>query len=178
MSLSNLFLPRASTHAVYRYRNVYFHKRKGFLSRAEAVALTVRVETKNTWARDDPAILILIAACLTGMYQAFKPLLYVLIWQVSVRGCLVSRIFVWPTTGHTTSPPDDLPRLSIGWYSCSDYSVVCLYLNQMHPVSHFLLGSFQTAYLYPLHHMRHLQIRRWSGLTPLMFTPMPSFLFT
>ena len=23
-------------------------------------------ETKNTWARDDPAILILIAACLTG----------------------------------------------------------------------------------------------------------------
>ncbi|KAI0318797.1 UNC-50-like protein [Amylostereum chailletii] len=30
------------------YRNVYFHK-----------------QTKNTWARDDPAILILISACLT-----------------------------------------------------------------------------------------------------------------
>ena len=24
------------------------------------------LETKNTWARDDPAILVLIAACLTG----------------------------------------------------------------------------------------------------------------
>lgn len=32
-----------------RYRNVYFHK-----------------QTKNTWARDDPAILVLIAACLVG----------------------------------------------------------------------------------------------------------------
>ncbi|KAI0341392.1 UNC-50-like protein [Trametopsis cervina] len=30
------------------YKNVYFHK-----------------QTKNTWARDDPAILILVAACLT-----------------------------------------------------------------------------------------------------------------
>jgi hypothetical protein len=25
------------------------------------------LETKNTWARDDPAILILVAACLTSM---------------------------------------------------------------------------------------------------------------
>jgi len=24
-------------------------------------------ETKNTWARDDPAIIVLIAACLVGM---------------------------------------------------------------------------------------------------------------
>lgn len=27
------------------------------------------VETKNTWARDDPAIIILIAACLFGLYR-------------------------------------------------------------------------------------------------------------
>jgi len=28
-------------------------------------------ETKNTWARDDPAILVLIGACLCGMFHIF-----------------------------------------------------------------------------------------------------------
>jgi len=31
-----------------------------------ATRLTNNVETKNTWARDDPAILILLSACLCG----------------------------------------------------------------------------------------------------------------
>ena len=38
--------------------------------------MTPRPETKNTWARDDPAILILLAACLTGSPR--------LIWQFEV----------------------------------------------------------------------------------------------
>jgi hypothetical protein len=29
------------------------------------------LETKNTWARDDPAILVLIGACLCGMLRVF-----------------------------------------------------------------------------------------------------------
>ena len=29
------------------------------------------LETKNTWARDDPAILVLIGACLCGMFHVF-----------------------------------------------------------------------------------------------------------
>ena len=33
------------------------------------------VETKNTWARDDPAIIILIAACLFGLYRL--PLMFI-----------------------------------------------------------------------------------------------------
>ena len=37
-------------------------------------------ETKNTWARDDPAILILVSACLFGernAYAAANPLLMI-----------------------------------------------------------------------------------------------------
>ena len=30
------------------------------------------LETKNTWARDDPAILVLIGACLCGMFRVFS----------------------------------------------------------------------------------------------------------
>lgn len=29
------------------------------------------LETKNTWSRDDPAILVLIGACLCGMFYTF-----------------------------------------------------------------------------------------------------------
>ncbi|KAI0765396.1 UNC-50-like protein [Fomes fomentarius] len=45
------------------YRNVYFHK-----------------QTKNTWARDDPAILILIAACLCVSAIAWSVVYSFSIW--------------------------------------------------------------------------------------------------
>ncbi|KAI0654873.1 UNC-50-like protein [Cubamyces menziesii] len=45
------------------YRNVYFHK-----------------QTKNTWARDDPAILILIAACLCVSAVAWSVVYSYSIW--------------------------------------------------------------------------------------------------
>lgn len=32
------------------------------------------LETKNTWARDDPAILVLIGACLCGTFHIFQSL--------------------------------------------------------------------------------------------------------
>jgi len=46
------------------YRNVYFHK-----------------QTKNTWARDDPAILVLLAACLTVAAIAWSIVWYYSPWQ-------------------------------------------------------------------------------------------------
>ncbi|KAI0747165.1 UNC-50-like protein [Daedaleopsis nitida] len=45
------------------YRNVYFHK-----------------QTKNTWARDDPAILILIAACLCVSAVAWSVVYSYSVW--------------------------------------------------------------------------------------------------
>ncbi|PIL27859.1 hypothetical protein GSI_11013 [Ganoderma sinense ZZ0214-1] len=45
------------------YRNVYFHK-----------------QTKNTWARDDPAILILIAACLCVSAVAWSVVYSYTVW--------------------------------------------------------------------------------------------------
>ncbi|KLO14019.1 UNC-50-like protein [Schizopora paradoxa] len=46
------------------YRNVYFHK-----------------QTKNTWARDDPAILVLISACLTVSAIAWSIVWYYSAWE-------------------------------------------------------------------------------------------------
>ncbi|KAI5117752.1 hypothetical protein M0805_000596 [Coniferiporia weirii] len=46
------------------YRNVYFHK-----------------QTKNTWARDDPAILVLIGACLTVSAIAWSIVWYYSPWE-------------------------------------------------------------------------------------------------
>lgn len=51
---------------------MYFHKR---MSKHDDVCDLLGymfcLETKNTWARDDPAILVLIGACLCGMLRAF-----------------------------------------------------------------------------------------------------------
>ena len=50
-----------------RYRNVYFHKRWYHYTLLSAFHTThVNKETKNTWARDDPAILILMAGGMFG----------------------------------------------------------------------------------------------------------------
>ncbi|TCD68368.1 hypothetical protein EIP91_010877 [Steccherinum ochraceum] len=46
------------------YRNVYFHK-----------------QTKNTWARDDPAILILLSACLVVSAIAWSVVYSYSVWQ-------------------------------------------------------------------------------------------------
>lgn len=51
-----------------RYRNVYYHKREQ--AQVQRISFPIDhplfVETKNTWARDDPAILILLFGCLLG----------------------------------------------------------------------------------------------------------------
>ncbi|KAI9061610.1 UNC-50-like protein, partial [Trametes sanguinea] len=71
------------------YRNVYFHK-----------------QTKNTWARDDPAILILIAACLCvtavawsvvysyGFWGAIE-LAFLMIFRDFFLGGIVVATIIW-----------------------------------------------------------------------------------
>ena len=55
-----------------RYRNVYFHKRMQEYDQVPVLpAYMSCLETKNTWARDDPAILVLIGACLCGMFRIY-----------------------------------------------------------------------------------------------------------
>ncbi|THG98900.1 hypothetical protein EW026_g3376 [Hermanssonia centrifuga] len=82
------------------YRNVYFHK-----------------QTKNTWARDDPAILILIAACLTvsatawsvvysyGPLQAIELALLMIFRDFLLVGVIVATFLWFFSNRILVSPP-------------------------------------------------------------------------
>ncbi|KAJ7636923.1 UNC-50 [Roridomyces roridus] len=81
------------------YRNVYFHK-----------------QTKNTWARDDPAILVLISACLgvsaiawsliysLGIIQALQLALIMILRDFLLSGVVISTI-LWQVSRTFLVPP-------------------------------------------------------------------------
>ncbi|KAJ7718696.1 UNC-50 [Mycena maculata] len=81
------------------YRNVYFHK-----------------QTKNTWARDDPAILVLISACLCvaavawslvyslSLWQALELALLMILRDFLLSGIIISTI-LWQTSRIFLLPP-------------------------------------------------------------------------
>ncbi|KZS97176.1 UNC-50 protein [Sistotremastrum niveocremeum HHB9708] len=82
------------------YRNVYFHK-----------------QTKNTWARDDPAILVLISACLAvaaiawSVVYAFTPLqalrlVFLMIFRdFLLSGAIVASLLSFFANRALLSPP-------------------------------------------------------------------------
>ncbi|OSX63754.1 hypothetical protein POSPLADRAFT_1139493, partial [Postia placenta MAD-698-R-SB12] len=82
------------------YRNVYFHK-----------------QTKNTWARDDPAILILIAGCLCvsaiawsvvysySPLQAVKLALFMILRDFLLVGAVIATILWFFSNRMLLSPP-------------------------------------------------------------------------
>ncbi|KAJ3760387.1 UNC-50 [Lentinula raphanica] len=82
------------------YRNVYFHK-----------------QTKNTWARDDPAILVLIAACLTvsavlwsfaysySPHQALRLALYMIFRDYLMTGLVVATVLWLVSNRLLVAPP-------------------------------------------------------------------------
>ncbi|PFH47717.1 hypothetical protein AMATHDRAFT_67054 [Amanita thiersii Skay4041] len=82
------------------YRNVYFHK-----------------QTKNTWARDDPAILVLIAACLFvsaiawavvysySVAQAAKLAILMILRDYLLSGMIVASILWFISNRLLLSPP-------------------------------------------------------------------------
>ncbi|KAJ4466988.1 UNC-50 [Lentinula aciculospora] len=82
------------------YRNVYFHK-----------------QTKNTWARDDPAILVLIAACLFvsaitwsfaysyTVRQAFKLALFMILRDYLLTGIVVATVLWLVSNRLLVAPP-------------------------------------------------------------------------
>lgn len=107
------FTYRAVTDLCRRYRNVYFHKRALCMFRCLSKVLIEYTETKNTWARDDPAILILIAGCLTGPYPIttlFRRLTFC--FHFSRRNSLVHSMAPHPRLSTQSRRPDDHPRLS------------------------------------------------------------------
>ncbi|KAJ7033098.1 UNC-50 [Mycena alexandri] len=81
------------------YRNVYFHK-----------------QTKNTWARDDPAILVLISACLCvsafawslvyslSILQALQLALLMILRDFLLSGVVISTI-LWQVSRTFLVPP-------------------------------------------------------------------------
>ncbi|KII91286.1 hypothetical protein PLICRDRAFT_38019 [Plicaturopsis crispa FD-325 SS-3] len=82
------------------YRNVYFHK-----------------QTKNTWARDDPAVLILIGACLCvsavawsvvysySIRRAIELALLMILRDYLLTGAVVATIFWFFSNRVLLSPP-------------------------------------------------------------------------
>jgi len=82
------------------YRNVYFHK-----------------QTKNTWARDDPAILVLIAACLCvsavawavvyslSLLEALKLAVLMIMRDFLLTGVVVATILWFISNKLLLSPP-------------------------------------------------------------------------
>ncbi|KAL9709826.1 hypothetical protein Ac2012v2_006880 [Leucoagaricus gongylophorus] len=82
------------------YRNVYFHK-----------------QTKNTWARDDPAILVLIAACLTaaaiawgivykiGLWATLSLVLFMILRDFLLSGIIIATILWFISNRMLLSPP-------------------------------------------------------------------------
>ncbi|KAJ6572091.1 UNC-50-like protein [Mycena capillaripes] len=91
------------------YRNVYFHK-----------------QTKNTWARDDPAILVLISACLCvsavawsliyslGILQALQLALLMILRDFLLVGVVISTI-LWQVSRTFLLPPaTPVPAPSLG----------------------------------------------------------------
>ncbi|KAI0071405.1 UNC-50-like protein [Panus rudis PR-1116 ss-1] len=82
------------------YRNVYFHK-----------------QTKNTWARDDPAILVLVSACLVvsaiawsvvysyGIMEAFGLALLMIVRDFFLVGIIVATLLWFFANQLLLSPP-------------------------------------------------------------------------
>ncbi|KAF9005277.1 UNC-50 [Hymenopellis radicata] len=82
------------------YRNVYFHK-----------------QTKNTWARDDPAILVLIGACLCvsavawsvvysyGVLDAIKLALFMILRDYLLTGIIIATILWFTSNRLLLAPP-------------------------------------------------------------------------
>ncbi|KAJ3560940.1 hypothetical protein NP233_g10509 [Leucocoprinus birnbaumii] len=82
------------------YRNVYFHK-----------------QTKNTWARDDPAILVLITACLSiaaiawgvvyklGLWGTLSLALFMVLRDFLLSGIIVATILWFISNRVLLSPP-------------------------------------------------------------------------
>ncbi|KAL0958037.1 hypothetical protein HGRIS_000213 [Hohenbuehelia grisea] len=82
------------------YRNVYFHK-----------------QTKNTWARDDPAILVLISACLCvaaiawsvvyslGLFEAIKVAVFMIVRDFLISGIIIATLLWFTSNRLLLSPP-------------------------------------------------------------------------
>ncbi|KAJ7598508.1 UNC-50 [Mycena floridula] len=82
------------------YRNVYFHK-----------------QTKNTWARDDPAILVLVAACLCvaavawsvvysfSVGEAIKLAIFMILRDYLLSGIVIASILWFTCNRLLLSPP-------------------------------------------------------------------------
>ncbi|KAJ7056244.1 UNC-50 [Mycena amicta] len=73
------------------YRNVYFHK-----------------QTKNTWARDDPAILVLLSACLglysLGIFEALQLAFLMILRDFLLSGIIISTV-LWQISRMFLLPP-------------------------------------------------------------------------
>lgn len=139
-------------------------------------------ETKNTWARDDPAILVLIGACLVGSWSVSNVKCICFISRFySVCYRMVHSMVLFAMGSHPVRSLHDLPRLSPCRCSRCDYHLVrfCpLRLSRALLTCCIVSGSSQ---ILSFSHRPSTPIQQtllWSGHTLSMCTQMLSSLST
>lgn len=194
------YLSNPSIYIFYkRYRNIYYHKRKGRKERflcykfkppppvSPSLSPSTK-ETKNRWSRDDPAFVVLIAIWLVGkekdgsmirifirsQTQSFSSSsLWYCIWRR-----LSKRVSDWHLWSYSTYSLHDLGRFSSNWTARSNFHLVTLFPSSHHHhtltrSTHFyLLGSFPTSSSCKTINSTPMPML-WSGCMHLMFTAMP-----
>jgi len=136
------------------YRNVYFHK-----------------QTKNTWARDDPAILVLVGACLCvsaiawgvvysyGIIGTFNLAILMILRDFFLSGVLISTVLWFISNRLLLSPPSHSTP--------ADSYVEWAYVFDVHTNAFFPL--YLTLYLAQLFLLpiilRHNWVCLWVGNT-------------
>ena len=164
-----------------RYRNVYFHKR---MSKHDDICDILGhmfcLETKNTWARDDPAILVLIGACLCGMFRVFpspyiskfiSSLVSAIAWGVVYSYSVLEILSIALLMIFRDFLVSGVVIATVLWYLITRF-LMSINLS-LHDV-----GSPPTASYCHRLRIQLPPIRKSSGLMHLTFTQMPFFLFT
>jgi hypothetical protein len=154
-----------------RYRNVYFHKRWYHYTSLSAFHTThMNKETKNTWARDDPAILILMAGGMFGeILRAPDSVSFNTSHTCSRRLGLVRGLVLWPLRRNATCVSHGVPGFtSCG--SCIGHLVVVRFILQSSdPPLTNLTGSSQIVSSFLLLLTQRRRIPLSNGPMLLMF---------
>jgi hypothetical protein len=132
-------------------------------------------ETKNTWARDDPAILILIAGGMFGEFFVFPTLSrFATSHAYSCGDSLVRFLVLWPIRYHPIGVSYGIPRFPSSGSYFSHPAVVRSTLRTCHARLINFTGSSLIVHSSPHHLTQRRRIRRLNGPTLLTSIPMHS----
>lgn len=141
----------------------------------DTTKFTGNIETKNTWARDDPAILILLSACLCGEWGVNIPMASCPDDLLSCGRGLVGGVFLQFSRLSQTCTTHDIARFPSRGHGCSHHILVSSFLHGMRAtLSRTCSGRFRITFWLPLRRTRLRRIQESSGHTRSTCTQMRS----